>query len=177
MRGWKRWMGMLAGVGLFQWLAVAQSAQPVTGIDAVRAYAGTWKVETEHFATAHSKAGHESRVLRNACWKNGGYFACNQYVDGDSKVLIVFTYEAEAKVYHSYQIPPNGGEPGHGTMTIEGNVWTFPWQMTDAGVTTYFRVVNVFDGADRIEYRQEYSTDKTHWTAMARGSETKIAGK
>ncbi|HEV2215498.1 MAG TPA: hypothetical protein VGR64_09425 [Terracidiphilus sp.] len=175
MRGWARWMGVLAVVSLYQLPVLAQGGQPATGIDAVQAYRGTWKVETEHFNTAHSKAGQESRTLHNDCWRSGGYFACNQYVDGDSKVLIVFTYDATAKVYHSYQIPQGGGEPGHGTMTIAGNEWTFPWQMKDGDTTTYFRVVNVFDGPDRIEYRQEYSPDKVHWTSMARGTETRVS--
>lgn len=175
MMGWTRWVGMLIAVGPLQgWSAAQAVPQPAAGIEAVKAYAGEWKIETEHYDTAQSKASHENRVLRNDCWKSGGYFACNQYVDGDSKVLIVFTYDAKAQVYHSYQIPPDGNDPGHGTMTIEGSVWTFPWQTADGGVTTYFRVVNVFHGTDQIEFRQEYSTDRTHWTLMAKGHEARI---
>ncbi len=141
----------------------------------VWAYAGTWKIEGDNFDTAHSKASHESTTLHNACWKDGAYLACNQYVDGDSKVLLVFTYNDKDKTYSSYQIPQGGGQPGMGKMTIEGNVWTFPWEQTEAGSTTYYRVVNVFTSPDRIEYRKEFSSDKSHWTAMAKGAETKIA--
>jgi hypothetical protein len=172
MRGTAFCLALMVGAMAAQ---AQTEAKPATGVEAMRAYAGTWSVETEHYATAQSKAGRERTMLRNDCWISGAYFACNQYVDGDSKVLLVFTYDAAAKVYHSYQIPAGGAEPGHGTMTMDGAVWTFPWQMTEGGVTTYFRVVNVWKGEDRIEYRQEFSTDKAHWTLMAKGNETRIS--
>jgi hypothetical protein len=139
-------------------------------------YAGTWAVTIDHFDTAHSKASHEQTTLRNACWKDGGYVACNQYIDGDSKVLIVFTYTGKNGVYASYQIPLHGEEPGTGKLIIEGNTWTFPWQTGEGDKTTWFRVVNVFLTPDRIDFRQEFSTDNVHWTAMAHGIETKVKG-
>ena len=33
---------------------------------------------------------------------------------------------------------------------IEGNTWTFPWSNTEAGKTTYFRVVNVWSSRARF---------------------------
>jgi hypothetical protein len=56
-------------------------------------------------------------------------------------------------------------------------VWTFPWQSDEDGKTTYFHVVNVFMGPDKIEFRQEFSTDNVHWTVMARGAETRTGAK
>ena len=169
--------GLCAGCLCVSFASSAAPEKSPTGVDVIWAYAGTWKIETEHFDTAHSKAAHEKTTLFNDCWKSGGYVACNQYVDGESKVLIVFTYSEKDKVYTSYQVPSDGSAPGSGKLTIEGNVWTFPWQITDAGTTTYYRVVNVFSSPDTIEYRQEYSTDKEHWTVTARGHELKIASK
>lgn len=146
------------------------------GVEVIWAYAGVWKVETEHFETVHSKAGHEKTTLRNACWKDGGYLASNQYVDGESKILIVFTYNEKENIYTSYQVPQDGGQPGTGKLLIDGNVWTFPWQVTESDKTTYYRVVNIFDSPDKIEYRQEFSADKVHWTVTAKGSETRVSG-
>lgn len=172
----------LTGITLI-WLALlgagAAAAPPEhpAGIDAIWAYAGTWNIEIDHLATANSKASHEKTQLRNDCWKSGGYVACNQYVDGESKVLIVFTYNAKDNVYTSYQVPLGGGDPGAGKLLIDGNVWTFPWQVTEGDKTTYFHVVNVFNAPDKIEYRQEFSTDKVHWTVTAKGLETKTAGQ
>ena len=157
--------------------APAQTAilpSPTADIAPLWAYAGTWTVTIDHFDTAHSKALHEQTTLRNACWKDGGYLACNQYVDGISKVLIVFTYTGKNGIYTSYQIPPLGDEPGKGQLILEGNTWTFPWQTGEGDKTTFFRVVNVFLSADRIDFRQEFSTDGVHWTAMAHGTETRV---
>ncbi len=170
---------MFLGIGL----SGAQISQPATSpaprsattsdIDAIWAYAGTWKIDTEDFATPYSKAGHKVTTLHNECWRSGPYIACRQIVDGDSKVLIVFTCTRPDHYCISYQIPPDGSNPGSGTMHIEGNTWTFPWQNVDAGKTTYFRVVNVWSTPTTIDYRQEFSTDQVHWTPTATGHEVK----
>lgn len=151
------------------------TAQKPGGVDVVRAYEGTWDVSIDHLDTAHSKAGSEKSTLRNDCWKSGGYFACNQYVNGDSKVLLVFTYDADKNLYTSYQIPADGRDAGKGTLVIDGKTWTYPWQTGEADKTTWYRVVNVFSAPDRIEFRQEFSDDNTHWTLMARGTEKRTA--
>ncbi len=172
----------LSGIALaLGWVSAGTSLaappQTVAGIDAIRAYEGTWNISIEHFDTAQSKAGMEKTILRNECWKSGGYFACNQFVNGESKVLIVFTYNPKDKTYTSSQVPPDGGEPGSGKLLIDGNVWTFPWQQGQGDGTIWFRVVNVFTSPDRIEYRQEFSTDKVHWIITAKGVETKGRAK
>jgi hypothetical protein len=157
--------------------ALAAAAAPPTGIDVIWAYAGSWKVEIDHLDTPQSKASHEVTNLRNSCWKDGGYVACNQYVDGESKALIVFTYNAKDNTYTSYPIPLDGSGAGSGKLLVDGNTWTFPWQITEAGKTTYYRVVNVFEAPDRIRYRQEFSADKLNWTITAKGLETKLSGQ
>jgi len=167
------WMGMMALCALGS--AAQAPQQPLAGIDAIMVYAGTWKVHGEHFATAYSQAGKEDKTLRNDCWKSGAYISCNQFVDGDSKVLLVFTYNDKEKMYTTYQIPQGGDPAGSGKLQIVGNIWTFPWQITQGETTIYFHVVNVFTGTDRIDYAQEFSTDNVHWNAMAKGSETKAS--
>ena len=111
--------------------APAQGTQEgPAGIDAITAYAGTWKVQGERFATAYSQAGKEERTLRNDCWKSGAYYACNQFVDGESKMLLIFTYNDKDKMYTTYQIPQGGEAAGSGRLQIVGNIWTFPWEVT-----------------------------------------------
>lgn len=148
--------------------------QPTAGVDAVMAYAGTWKVKGERFATAHSDAGKDDTTLRYDCWKSAGYVACNQFLNGESKVLLVYTYSDLLKMYTTYPIPKNGEAASAGRMQIVGNVWTFPWEVTQNGVTTFFHVVNVFKDSDHIDYAQEFSPDNVHWTKMAQGTETKV---
>jgi hypothetical protein len=152
---------------------LALAASQPAGIDKIAAYKGTWKVETEYFATAHSKARKEFRTLENACWHSSRYYVCDQLVDGLSQAIIVYTYDEQKDEYTTYPIPPNGGPPRTGKLIIKDNVWTFPWEEEKAGKTTYYQVVNVFTAPRTIEYRQEFSDDKAHWTVMAKGIERK----
>jgi len=159
--------------------AHSQSAPPpaptaASGVEAITAYAGTWKTEIEHLDSKFSKAGKETTIIRNDCWRSGEYFACHQYVDEKPVVVLVFTYSAKDDVYHSYVIPPDGSEPHMGTLLVKGNTWTFPWEdKDDAGKPLYFRVVNVWSSPETIDYRQEFSADRVTWTATAKGHETK----
>lgn len=147
------------------------------GLGKIAAYAGTWKTETERFNTPYSKAGRQTATLHNDGWRNGDFYVIHQTVNGKpAPVLSVYTYDAKAGIYHVYSIPENGNDAGPaGKLIITGNVWTFPWEYHDKGKTVYFRVVNVFTTPQTIEYRQEFSEDKIHWTVMAKGHETRIA--
>jgi hypothetical protein len=149
---------------------------PPKGVDAIAAYAGVWKTHIDHLDTAYSKAGHEDTNLKNDCWKSGVYLACRQIVNGDPKILLVFTCKDEHNCT-SYQVPPDGSAPGSGPVELNGSTWTFPWSTTENGKTTHFRVVNVWSSPTTIDFRQEFSTDGQNWTPMATGHETKIADK
>jgi len=152
---------------------LAQAAGPM-GIEKIMAYKGTWKIETEHFKTRFSDAGKESSTLRNDCWRSGGFFVCDQFVNGESKDLIVFTYDAKDDTYNSYSVPADGGGGGSGKLLIKDDIWTFPWERNEDGKSYHFRVVNVFTAPGTIEYRQEYSEDEVHWTLTAKGLEHRV---
>lgn len=148
------------------------SAKPA-GLDVLKAYAGRWKTEIHYLDTPYSKATDSSYELRNDCWRSGGYYACDQFVGGASKALLVFTYDEQG--YHSYPITPGVGDTVHaGQLIVNGSVWTFPWQLVKDGKTTYFRVQNTWTTQDHIEFRQEYSADGKQWTLMAGGHETRV---
>jgi hypothetical protein len=61
-----------------------------------------------------------------------------------------------------------------GSLLIQGDTWIFPWDYTEAGKTTHFRVLNVWRSAGLIEFRQEYSADGSHWTLMSLGRESRV---
>lgn len=164
---------LLTGLVLF----ACAAAESPSGIEKILAYQGTWKLESEHFNTQFSKTSKESSTVRNDCWRSAGFFVCDQFVNGESQDLIVFTYNAKDDTYASYSVPTNGGEGNSGELIIKGNVWTFPWQDKKGGKTFYFRVVNTFTGPGTIEYRQEFSEDKAHWTVTAKGLEHKLLAR
>ncbi len=161
---------ILSFAALLSAIPATKAAGP---LDKVAVYSGTWNLKAEHFATPYSKASKEATTIKNDCWRSGNYFACNQFVDGDSKALLIFTYNAKDDTYTSYPIPQGGGKAGSGKLLIKGDVWTFPWEDEADGKPVYFQVVNVFTSPGTIEYRQEFSTDNVHWTLMAKGTETK----
>ena len=158
--------------------APADPGNKTADIDQIWQYAGTWHIQTESVDSPYSKAGKQTSTLQNDCWHSAGYVACRQIVDGDSKILIIFTCSHPDHTCTSYQIPADGSPASSGTMHIEGDTWTFPWQSSDKdGKTTYFRVVNVWSGPTTIDYRQEYSTDQVRWTATSTGHEFKTSSK
>ncbi len=150
----------------------AANSAPV-GIDALSAYTGTWNTVIDHVDTAYSKAGHEEATLQNDCWKSGTYLACRQSVNGDPKILLVYSCKPDGQDCISYQIPPDGSQAGSGKVLLHNNTWTFPWTISENGKRVYFRVVNVWTSPATIEFRQEFSFDQVHWTAMATGHETR----
>lgn len=151
----------------------ASAAQPEP-IDAIMAYQGTWNATITHYKTKYSNPRSETSVVRNNCWRDGGYAACHQIVNGKSGALIVYTYDAPARVYHTHVVPPDGGAPSTGALLIDGNTWTFPWQDKDDGKTVYLRILNVFTDSSTIQFREEFSLDDVHWTRAADGIEHRV---
>ncbi|MBC5824423.1 MAG: hypothetical protein GIW99_10860 [Candidatus Eremiobacteraeota bacterium] len=167
---------MVRGAAIIAWVAMASAPllAHASGIDTVGAYAGTWETHIAHFKTTYSKPRSESATLRNVCWRSAGYFACDQFVDGLSKTLIVFTYDKQRNTYHTYAVPTDGSAATSGTLLISGNTWIYPWQDKDGKKTVYLRVVNTFIKADIIRFRQEFSFDKRHWTIASAGTERRL---
>ncbi len=158
----------------------AQSAAPATsaaGIAAIEVYKGTWKFSSVTLDTAHSKAAKDEKVLRNDCWRSAGYYACNQFLDGKSQDLIVFTYHPDRNLYTTYIVPLDGSAASSGTLEIRGDTWTYPWEATEHGATVYYRVVNIFTSRNSIQFRSEFSTDKVTWTPTATGSEVRLSAE
>ena len=151
----------------------AAAAAADGGLDRIAVYAGTWHTQAEDYATPYSKAGTETGVLHNDCWRGRAFYTCEQIVDGQPKALIVFQRGKDDDHYVTHALPADGSAGGDGTLIVAGGRWTFPWQFGDHGKTVYARTVNVFSGRDRIDYRQEYSYDQVHWTPMAKGTETR----
>jgi hypothetical protein len=149
------------------------SSAGMTGLDVLSAYAGSWRTEIHSLDTPYSQKGDTHYELRNDCWRSAGFYACDQFVGGESKALLIYTYDA-VHGYSSYPIPVGAGEVHVGHLEIQGKVWTFPWKTVKDGKTTYFHVTNTWDSPDSIQFRQEYSADGRQWLLMAEGHETRI---
>jgi hypothetical protein len=169
---------LAASLAIFAPGQTPPAAHPAThanvALDLLAGYAGEWNARIDHLDTPFGKAAHEEFRLANTCLRAGLYLACHQAINGDPKILLVFTCPQDADSCVSYPIPPDGSPVTPSKVVVSGNRAEFPWQTSDAGKTTRFRVVNIFTGADRIEFRQEYSLDGANWLPMATGIETRI---
>lgn len=143
------------------------------GLDKLRAYAGNWDTQVTHLDTPYGKAGSEHHRLVNDCWRSTLFYVCQQSLDGAPKALLVFTYDPAQDRYASYPVVPGSDAAHAGVLIIQGRDWIFPWDDTEQGKTTHFRVVNTWSSPDSIEFRQEYSADGEHWITMAKGHETR----
>ena len=175
--------GIYRGYGVMRILALAVALSaaapavtadtPPSDLDRLNVFAGTWKSEAQNFDTPYSTAATVSSTLVNQCWKAGAFFVCNQSVNGVSRVLLVFSYKA-GDTYWISEVPADTGHAASSTVIISGGVWTFPGQSTKLGQTTYFRTVDIFNGTDSIDFREEFSTDKENWTLMSKGHESRV---
>lgn len=68
LRTWVAICAMLPGA---MPLGSAAPATRAAGVDAIYAYAGTWKATIDKVATRYGNAGHAINTLRNDCWKSG----------------------------------------------------------------------------------------------------------
>ena len=151
----------------------ALGADGPSPLDRLNVFSGTWKSDTQTFKTPYSEDGTSSYTLVNQCWKTGAFFVCNQSVDGVSRSMLVFSFKG-GDTYKEVAVSAEGGTGSNGTLLIDGGVWTFPGEQHKYGQVTYFRTVNIYNGNDSLDYREEYSTDQQSWTLMAKGHETRV---
>jgi hypothetical protein len=151
----------------------AVAADAPSPLDRLNVFAGTWKSDSQTFKTPYSEEGSVSSTLVNQCWKAGAFFICNQSVNGTSRVLLVFTYKGGDSYSVGY-VPADGSHTFSGSLLVDGGVWTYPGQQTKLGQTVYFRTVNIYDGNDSLDYREEFSDDQQSWTLMAKGHESRV---
>ncbi len=157
--------------------SVAPPVPPDTGLARVAVLAGVWRSADTAFTTPYSKAGHDTTTLHNDCWRNGPYFACDQIVRGVPQGMIVFTASRNPDEFNQYALPPRGGLPYAGRLTISGATWTYGDALTDSSARASnrprFRTVNLFMTSSEIRFRIEFTRDGQHWTVMREGVERK----
>jgi hypothetical protein len=162
-----------AGAAAVRENAPQAQAAPAEGLDKVTVLAGTWKTDGQRFDTDFSKAGHDTSTLRNHCWRSGEFYACDQFVNGASKVLIVFSFNASDGTYNSYAIPAGGKPAFSGKLKIDGETWTYENPQTADSKPPYFRTINVFEDSSTIHFTVQYAHDNQHWITMNQGIETR----
>lgn len=144
----------------------------LSGLEKLKVLAGTWKSDGQAYDTEFSKAAKDTSTLNNDCWQSGEFYACDQIVNGASRALIIFTFNAKDGTYNNYAVQAGGApaRPG-GILTIEGNTWTYSQRPDPDAKPPFFRTVNVFDGDSTIHYKLEFTRDNKTWTTTRDGVE------
>jgi hypothetical protein len=151
----------------------ALAGNAVEGIDKITILAGTWKTNGQSLDTDFSKAGRDTSTLRNDCWRSGEFYSCDQFVNGESKALVIFTFNPGDGTYNTYAIIAGGKPATSGKLKIDGETWTYEKPQDSDSKPPYFRTVNVFEGANTIHFSVEFTRDNQHWTVMTQGVETR----
>jgi hypothetical protein len=151
----------------------ASAASAAEGLDKMAVLTGTWKTDSQQFDTDFSKAGRDTSTLRNDCWRSGEFYACDQYVNGKSKALIVFSFSASDGTYNTYAIRSGGAPASSGKLKIDGDTWTYQNPQDADSQSPYFRTVNVFEDDSKIHFSVEFTRDNQHWVTMNEGVETR----
>lgn len=134
----------------------------------LRLYQGAWQV-----TQSQPPAGRKPDRLVNDCAQAGRYFACQQTVNGTPGPLVVFIPDATPSHYHTQIVRPDGSALGPpGTLTIDGDHWTYLGQPDAQGVR--YRTINVFSGRDRIRFESARSTDGKAWVVTMAGEEERV---
>lgn len=149
------------------------SAQSATtsgtgGVAALAAIVGIWQSDTSNGISARSDCG----------WtpQRGGVL-CEQNItmpDGPHHALNLFTFDAASGKYELYVVNRPGDAAYHVPFTIDGPIWTYGGDGTDADGTAH-RTVNDFSGSGAsYRWRQESRVKGGDWLPGAGGRSTRI---
>ena len=150
----------LAGM-LFS-LPVSASRDPYSPL---KLYNGSWTL---------TMAGSSPKTITNHCNLVGKFFTCEQSVNHEVALLLIFIPKDAAGHYYTQSVTPDGKAAGRGALEIDGNRWTYSSSSTENGATTSYRTINVFSGTDRIHFEQQESKDGASWETKLSGDEVRI---
>jgi hypothetical protein len=146
-------------------------------LKAVAVYSGKWHTEDESFDTKFSKPSKESVDLVNDCFTQHDFFVCHQEAlkaSGTSSAVMVFLWNSKARLFETYVMDSGGGDPYHGHLTVDGDIYTWG-SAAEKESGTRWRTLNLFAGRDRIIYRVQFSTDEGKtWTTTKEGKEMRV---
>lgn len=131
------------------------------------AYNGTWQVTKNHAP--------KPDILVNQCSAFANYFACQQTVNGQVSALLVFIPGRTPGQFSTQSIMPDGRAGGRGDLKLEGNTWTYLNRWNQGTKITYYRVLNVYQGKNRIHFEQQESDDGKDWKTTSSGEEVRVA--
>jgi len=143
------------------------------------AFVGKWQSEGTFQETAISHAGKVSSVIDCGWSPQGNFLICEQQITdstGKHIQLSIFSYNSKDGNYTISSMAGPGRTPWNGTLTIEGNIWTYPGGFERDGKKIQIRTINDFSVPGTETFKTEFSEDGgAHWTTSLQGTAHKVA--
>ncbi len=143
--------------------AKPDSTDPLTPL---RLYNGSWQLTV-------NGTGKSVRI-DNRCEPIGKFFACEQSVNGQVQLLVVFVPSGREDEYSVQNISTDGESGSKTVLTIGGTRWTYTSKEKSNGKTVYYRTTNDFRDTDHIHFEQFQSDDGQHWKSVRSGEEKRL---
>jgi hypothetical protein len=169
---------LVFSVLLFAVAAQAQTPAPKPGAEHKRLgfYVGKWTSEGEAKASPFGPAG-KTTSTENCEWFPGNFFVVTRSAgtspSGPTHSIAIMGYNAVEKVY-TYDSYSNRGDHSTSRGTVQGGIWTWPWEDKFEGKPVKGRVIVTEVSPTSYTYKAEYSMDGKAWNVLEEGKANKV---
>jgi len=153
----------------------AQMGPPAPELKKLDYFTGTWSMDGD-VKPGPMGAGGKNTGTDKYEWMDGKYFmvshATHSGVMGEGTETAYYGYDANKKVY-TYDSFSSMGEHNIATATIDGDTWTWLFDVPMGNMTMKGRFVMKTTSATSYTYKLEFSQDGTSWNLVMDGKATK----
>lgn len=138
-------------------------------------FTGTWTMDGDVKPGPMGPGGKSTGTSKYE-WMDGKYFMVSQGshsgVMGTGVETAYYGYDASKKVY-TYDSFSSMGEHNIATATLDGDTWTWLFDVPIGGMTMKGRFVMKTTSANSYTYKLEFSQDGSTWNLVMDGKATK----
>jgi hypothetical protein len=153
----------------------AQMGPPAPELKKLDYFTGTWTMDSD-FKPGPMGAGGKNTGTAKYEWMDGKYFMVSQAthsgVMGEGVETAYYGYDAGKKVY-TFDSFSSMGEHNIATATIDGDTWTWLFDVPMGSATMKGRFVMKVTSPTAYNYKLEFSQDGTNWNLIMDGKATK----
>jgi hypothetical protein len=136
-------------------------------------WGGRWNVQIQTMETAYSHAGTSSYHGDCSWLPNHGYMLCDFVADRapstgkPGNAITILSYNDSEKAYEHLVLERDLNPQMKAVMTVDGNVWTIPFELSDKGKTYLCHDIYNFVSPNKFLMRFEMSNDGgRHWVLV-----------
>jgi hypothetical protein len=155
--------------------AIAQMGPPAPELKKLDYFSGNWTMDGDVKPGPMGPGGKNTGTSKYE-WMDGNYFmtshASHSGVMGNGTETAYYGYDPGKKVY-TYDSFSSVGEHNIATGTLEGDTWTWAFDVPMGSMTMKGRFVMKVASPTSYTYKLEFSQDGTNWTLIMDGKATK----